>query len=91
MPSFKWDDSEEEIFVPPPSEELLEMVIKKYPKFKHAILIAMYHLINTQSVKNEYLTALTKNNVLIADLIEGKGDNVSTTSNVEKEGEKIIF
>ena len=60
MPSFKWGDSDEEIIVPPTSEELLERTIKKYPKLKYAILFSIYHLINTQNENNEFLSVLTK-------------------------------
>lgn len=87
IPSFMWDGMEE-IIIPPSSRELLERVINKYPKFKYAFLIALYHLINTLNVKNEYLTVLTKNGMLIADLIKGIDNEVSMPSHVKKEGKK---
>lgn len=66
IPIFKWDASEEEISIPLSSKELLEKVIVKYPEFKNVILVAIYHLINTQNMNSEYLTVLTKDFRLIA-------------------------
>lgn len=76
------------LLFPPSSRELLEKVIEHYPEFQHVFLIAIYHLINTQNVQNEYLTVLTKNRVLIADLIKGNDNNVTPPSHVKKEGKK---
>lgn len=88
MPSFKWDDSEEEIFVPPSSEELLERTIKKYPKLKYVILFSIYHLINTHGETNEFLSVLTKDFRWVADLVEGNDTIVKTPIHVEIEGKK---
>ncbi len=87
IPSFKWeDDSEEEIIIPPCSKELLERTIKKYPKFKCAILFSIYHLINTQGETNEFLSVLTKDFRWAADLVEGNDIIVKTPIQVEIEG-----
>lgn len=80
-----WD---KKVLNPPSSDELLEKSIKEYSEFEKVILASIYHLINTQNVDKEYLTVLTKNNVLIADLIEGEGDKVEIPSFVKMEGEK---
>ena len=86
IPSFKWDDSEEEIIVPPSSEELLVRTIKKYPKLNFAILFSIYHLINTQNETNEFLSVLTKDFRWVADLVEGNDIIVKTPIQVEIEG-----
>lgn len=85
--SFDLDEIDVEIEKAPTSDELLERTIKKYPNFEKIIFISIYHLINTQKADYEYLTVLTKDLKLIADLIEGEDDIVSTPDNVKKEGE----
>lgn len=88
IPSFEWDEPEEEIIIPPSSSELLEMFVKKYPKFKYVILIAIYYLINTQGAKNEFLSVLTKDLRLVVDLVEGNDLIVNTPVQVEIESKK---
>ena len=88
IPSFKWDEPEEEIIIPPSSDELLERVIKKYPKLKYAILISFYHLVNTRGETNEFLSVLTKDLRLVSDLVEGNNLIVNTPHQVEIEGKK---
>ena len=77
IPSFKWNGHKEEVNLPLSSSELLEKVIREYPDFKKVILIAIYHLINTNNKNEEYLTVLTKDNRLIVDLLLGDEDNVN--------------
>ena len=86
--SFKWNEPEEEIIVPPSPKELLEKVIKNYPEFKYVILVAIYHLINTKGSHNEYLTVLSKDNKIIADLIKGNEEIVNIPFDVKVEGKK---
>lgn len=88
MPFFKWKVDTDEIIPTLSSKELLEKVIEKYPEFKYIILVSIYHLINTKDEDKEYLTVLTKDLRLIADLIKGEDNNVGTPSYVETEGEK---
>lgn len=83
--SFKWNEPEEEIIVPPSPEELLEKAIKNYPEFKYVILVAIYHLINTQGVEDEYLTVLTKDLRFIADLVKGEGGTVEIPEDLKNE------
>lgn len=84
--SFKWNEPEDEIILPPSSKELLEKAIKNYPEFKYVILVVIYHLINTKGSHNEYLTVLSKNNKLITDLIKGNEEIVNIPVNVKLEG-----
>ena len=86
IPSFKWDESDEGIVIPPSSNELLKMSVKKYPEFKIVILIAIYHLINTRNKSNEFLSVLTKDFRLVADLFEGNNLRVGFPLQVEIEG-----
>lgn len=88
IPAFPFGDEEEVIVKSQSQEELLKSVIKKYPQFKRIIMISIYHLINTQNVEKEYLTVLTKDLRLIADLIEGERDKVSVPKNVKEESKK---
>lgn len=86
IPSFEWNGFEGEIIYSPSSKVLLENAIKKYPKFKLVILVAIYHLVNTQNADEEYLTVLTKDNRLIVDLYGGNENNVKIPSIVKYEG-----
>lgn len=74
--SFDLDEIDVEISKPPSSVDLLKKAIKKYPVFDKIILIAIYHLINTQNLNKEYLTVLTKDMRLICDLVEGNENSV---------------
>ena len=86
--SFDFDNHKVEISKPLSSNELLERTIIKCPEFMKVVLIAIYHLINTNGENKEYLTVLTKDNKLLIDLIEGRGDNVSVPPIVKVEGKK---
>jgi hypothetical protein len=91
--SFDFGIDDAEIIKPPTSDELLIKTIECFSEFEKIILIAIYHLINTQNVKKEYLTVLTKDMRLIADLIEGKYGEVSVPENVKiesKEGNILV-
>lgn len=88
IPAFPFGDEEEVIVKSQSQEELLKSVIKKYPQFKRIIMISIYHLINTQNVEKEYLTVLTKDLRLIADLTEWEMDKVSVPKNVKEESKK---
>ena len=88
IPSFKWNGPKEEVNLPLSSSELLEKVIREYPDFKKVILIAIYHLINTNNKNEEYLTVLTKDNRLIVDLLLGDEDNVNVPFIAKFEGKK---
>lgn len=88
IPSFNWDGPEDEIITPPSLRELLERVVKKYPKFEIVILIAIYHLVNTHNKVNEFLTVVTKDFKVIADLVEGEYGEVSVPKNVKFEAKK---
>lgn len=74
--------------VVPKHKDLLERTIKKYSKFQYVILIAVYHLINTKNVTEEYLTVLTKDKRLVADLVKGNSNEVSVPTNVKSEAKK---
>lgn len=52
------------------------------------ILIAIYHLVNTNNVTEEYLTVLTKDIKLVADLVKGNSNEVSVPNNVKSEAKK---
>ena len=88
IPRFRWKNHEEEIVTPPSSKQLLEYSIKKYPKFKNVILIAIYHLLNVKDQNIEHLTVLSKEFKLIADLVEGKYGEVPIPDNVKSEAKK---
>ena len=77
-------DIDVEIENAPTSEELLIQTIKKYSDFEKVILIALYHLINTQNSDKEYLTILTNDLRLICDLVEGDGESVEIPDLVKK-------
>ena len=72
----------------PEHKYLLEITIKKYPEFQYIILIAIYHLINTKNVDEEYLTVLTKDNKFIADLVKGNYNEVLVPNNVKSEAKQ---
>lgn len=84
-------DIDVEIENAPTSEELLIQTIKKYSDFEKVILIALYHLINTQNSDKEYLTILTNDLRLICDLVEGDGESVEIPDLVKKEPLENIF
>lgn len=88
--SFNLGEINIKLVKPPSSVELLEKIIKKYSDFEIVILIAIYHLNNTQNVDKEYLTVLTKDLKLVADLVEGDEEEVNLPSNVKLEGMKKI-
>lgn len=91
LESFDWGDWDIKVSEPPSSEELLEKIIKEYKQFDKVILIAIYHLINTQNVKNEYLTVLTKDLRLIADLVKGNNGTVDIPENLKREPSSNIL
>lgn len=82
--SFRWNGFEEEV-TDFSSKELLEITVGKYVEFRFVILIAIYHMFNTRNSKNEFLTALTWDLRLIADLVEGNNDEVLIPDNVKIE------
>ena len=88
LDSFKLGNQNEEPVKPLSSDELLENTIKKYSQFEYVILISIYHLLNTKSRNNEFLTVVTKDYKLIADLIEGNEIIVQTPILVEIEAKK---
>lgn len=88
IPSFRFSDEDGDIGKQPSQKELLESVIKKYSQFKRIILVSIYHQIYTHDVEKEYLTVLTKDLRLIADLVEGERDKVSVPENVKVESKK---
>ena len=88
LDSFRWGKSDEEVVVLLSSKELLEITIKKYSEFEKFILVAIYHLLNTQNKSNEFLTVLTKDFKLIADLVEGLYGEVPVPKNVKSEAKK---
>lgn len=59
IPSFRFDDSNEDVSKQLSQDNLLESIIKNYPKFDFAFLISLYHLFNSQGKTNEFLTGLT--------------------------------
>lgn len=85
--SFKWDGSDEELKIFS-SNDLLEDTVEKYPKFKFVILIALYHILNTVDSKNEFLTVLTNDFRLIADLVEGNHNEVEIPEIVQFEASR---
>ena len=89
--SFDLEDIDVEIDKVPTSDELLQNIIKKYSNFEKVILTAIYHLINTQNVNNEYLTILTKKLRLICDLVEGTNGEVRIPDYVTNEPVNNIF
>ena len=82
---FGFGNIEEKIEKVPGSDELLEKAIRGHSNFQKVILIAIYHLMNTQDVTNEYLTILTKDLRLICDLVEGDGEGVEIPDDVNNE------
>lgn len=74
--SFKWENNKIGSIKPISSIELLEKTIKNFPNFEKVIMIAIYHLINTKDVDDEYLTVLTKDIRLVADLVKGESSEV---------------
>lgn len=86
--SFDFGKMETKKVVSPTSDELLETAIINYADFDKVILLSIYHFINIQNAQNEYLTVLTKDNKLIADLIEGKLSTVGVPEIVQVESEK---
>ncbi len=89
--SFDFDEINEEIEKPPTSDELLKKTIINYPYFEKVILVSIYHLINTQNVKNEYLSVFTKDLRLICDLVEGNGDTVDIPKILKNEPDENIL
>lgn len=89
--SFNFEDNKMDFVDPITSVELLKYAINKYPNFEKIILIAIYHLFNTQNEYDEYLTVLTKDNRLIVDLLVGDHNNVKIPDIVKVEGKKKIF
>lgn len=86
--SFDVSDVKVDIVKPPTFKELLEKTVNKYPKFEKIILIGIYHLINTQNADKEYLTVLTKDMRLVADLMKGNLDKVNVPDIVKIESKK---
>ncbi|WP_295601979.1 hypothetical protein [uncultured Methanobrevibacter sp.] len=84
LSSFDLDDINVEIEKVPTSDELLTNAVAKYVNFEKVILIAIYHLINTQNANKEYLTILTKDLRLICDLVEGVEGDVEIPNHVKK-------
>ena len=84
--SFDFGEIDVEIGKTPTSDELLKKTINKYSYFEKVIMLAIYHLINTQFVECEYLTVLTKDFRLIADLVEGEKNKVHLSDDVRNEG-----
>lgn len=76
---------------PPNSDELLEKTLKKYPYFEKVLMVAIYHLINTQHVNYEYLSVLTKDLRLICDLVKGDCGSVSIPKILKNEPDKNIL
>lgn len=91
LSSFDLDDINVEIEKVPTSDELLTNAVAKYVNFENVILIAIYHLINTQNANKEYLTILTKDLRLICDLVEGVEGDVEIPNHVKKEPVNNIF
>ncbi|WP_458455532.1 hypothetical protein [Methanobrevibacter sp.] len=67
------------------SEKLLEKSIQSYLEFEKVVLIAIYHLINTQNTNKEYLTVLTKDLRLICDLVESNTCSVDIPESLKSE------
>jgi len=91
LSSFDLDDINVEIEKVPTSDELLTNAVAKYVNFEKVILIAIYHLINTQNANKEYRTILTKDLRLICDLVEGVEGDVEIPNHVKKEPVNNIF
>ncbi|WP_458454626.1 hypothetical protein [Methanobrevibacter sp.] len=86
--TFDFGEIKEDIEKAPDSKKLLEKTIKKYPHFDKIILMGLYHLINTQNVDKEFLSVLSKDLNIIADLLEGNDEIVEVPYNVKLEGKK---
>lgn len=89
--SFNFDEWDVEVIKPPSSDDLLKKAINDNDRFEKVILMAIYHLINTQGVNEEYLTVLTKDLRLISDLVKCEKDTVRIPENLKSEPSSNIL